>query len=66
MEITQPRAPTVIIDGPAIGLSLGETTGYAINPARDLGRRTAHSLLPLGKEAGTGWSYAPVPLIVHF
>jgi glycerol uptake facilitator protein len=47
----------------AIGLSLGGTTGYAINPARDLGPRIAHSFLPLGKKAGSGWSYAPVPII---
>src|SRR5580692_7490301 len=47
----------------AIGLSLGGTTGYAINPARDLGPRIAHSFLPLGKKTGSGWSYAPVPII---
>lgn len=46
-----------------IGLSLGGTTGYAINPARDLGPRIVHSLLPLGKKAGSGWSYALVPVI---
>jgi glycerol uptake facilitator protein len=48
----------------AIGLSLGGTTGYAINPARDLGPRIVHSLLPLGyKKIGSGWSYAIVPVI---
>jgi glycerol uptake facilitator protein len=47
----------------AIGLSLGGTTGYAINPARDLGPRIVHSLLPLGKKTGSGWSYAAVPVI---
>jgi glycerol uptake facilitator protein len=47
----------------AIGLSLGGTTGYAINPARDLGPRIAHSFLPLGKKAGSGWNYAPVPIV---
>src|SRR6202050_1505749 len=47
----------------AIGLSLGGTTGYAINPARDLGPRIAHSFLPLGKKNGSGWSYAPVPIV---
>ena len=47
----------------AIGLSLGGTTGYAINPARDLGPRIAHSLLPLGKKAGSGWNYAVVPIV---
>jgi glycerol uptake facilitator protein len=50
----------------AIGLSLGGTTGYAINPARDLGPRIVHSFLPLGKKAGSGWSYAPVPIIGPF
>lgn len=47
----------------AIGLSLGGTTGYAINPARDLGPRIVHSILPLGKKMGSGWSYAAVPVI---
>src|SRR5581483_5980032 len=47
----------------AIGLSLGGTTGYAINPARDLGPRIVHALLPLGKKVGSGWSYAVVPVI---
>ena len=47
----------------AIGLSLGGTTGYAINPARDLGPRIVHALLPLGKKVGSGWSYAIVPVI---
>jgi glycerol uptake facilitator protein len=47
----------------AIGLSLGGTTGYAINPARDLGPRIAHSFLPLGSKAGSGWNYAAVPIV---
>jgi glycerol uptake facilitator protein len=47
----------------AIGLSLGGTTGYAINPARDLGPRIAHAFLPLGKKTGSGWSYAAVPIV---
>lgn len=47
----------------AIGLSLGGTTGYAVNPARDLGPRIVHALLPLGKKVGSGWSYAAVPVI---
>jgi glycerol uptake facilitator protein len=46
----------------AIGLSLGGTTGYAINPARDLGPRIVHALLPLGKKTGSGWNYAAVPI----
>jgi glycerol uptake facilitator protein len=47
----------------AIGLSLGATTGYAINPARDLGPRIAHALLPIHKKGGSNWRYAPVPVI---
>jgi glycerol uptake facilitator protein len=58
------RAPYLVgILVSAIGLSLGGTTGYAINPARDLGPRIVHSLLPLGKKMGSGWSYAVVPVI---
>jgi len=47
----------------AIGLSLGGTTGYAINPARDLGPRIVHTFLPLGRKRDSGWSYAAVPVI---
>ena len=47
----------------AFGLSLGGTTGYAINPARDLGPRIAHAFLPLGKRPASNWSYAPIPVI---
>jgi len=46
-----------------IGLSLGGTTGYAINPARDLGPRIIHSLLPIPGKGGSNWKYAPIPLI---
>ncbi|HEY1766047.1 MAG TPA: MIP/aquaporin family protein [Terracidiphilus sp.] len=46
-----------------IGLSLGGTTGYAINPARDLGPRLAHTLLPIPGKGGSNWRYAPIPLI---
>ena len=46
-----------------IGLSLGGTTGYAINPARDLGPRMAHALLPIAGKGGSDWSYAPIPVI---
>jgi glycerol uptake facilitator protein len=45
-----------------IGLSLGGTTGYAINPARDLGPRIAHALLPIPGKGGSNWSYAPIPI----
>ena len=45
-----------------IGLSLGGTTGYAINPARDLGPRIAHSLLPIAQKGGSDWGYAAVPV----
>ena len=47
----------------AIGLSLGGTTGYAINPARDLGPRIAHFLLPISGKGSSDWSYAWVPIV---
>lgn len=47
----------------AIGLSLGGTTGYAINPARDLGPRIVHSLLPIPEKDNTDWSYAWIPVL---
>src|SRR6185295_6086595 len=47
----------------SIGLSLGGPTGYAINPARDLGPRLAHALLPIAGKGGSDWSYAWVPVI---
>lgn len=46
-----------------IGLSLGGTTGYAINPARDLGPRIMHMILPIKNKAGNDWGYAWVPVI---
>src|SRR4249919_2325289 len=46
-----------------IGLSLGGTTGYAINPARDLGPRIAHAALPIAGKGGSDWGYAIVPVI---
>lgn len=46
-----------------IGLSLGGTTGYAINPARDLGPRIVHALLPLNAKDDNGWKYAWVPVM---
>lgn len=47
----------------SIGLSLGGTTGYAINPARDLGPRIAHALLPIAGKGGSDWGYAPIPVL---
>ena len=47
----------------SIGLSLGGPTGYAINPARDLGPRLAHFLLPIPGKGGSDWSYAWVPIV---
>jgi len=46
----------------AIGLSLGGPTGYAINPARDLGPRLAHAVLPISGKAGSDWGYAWIPI----
>ena len=45
-----------------IGLSLGGMTGYAINPARDLGPRIAHAVLPIAGKGPSGWDYAAVPV----
>jgi glycerol uptake facilitator protein len=47
----------------AIGLSLGGPTGYAINPARDLGPRIAHFLLPIAGKGSSDWSYAWIPVV---
>jgi len=46
-----------------IGLSLGGTTGYAINPARDLGPRIAHALLPIAGKGPSDWQYASIPVV---
>jgi glycerol uptake facilitator protein len=46
----------------AIGLSLGGPTGYAINPARDLGPRIAHAVLPIAGKGSSDWSYAWIPI----
>ena len=45
-----------------VGLSLGGPTGYAINPARDLGPRLAHALLPIAGKGGSDWGYAWIPV----
>ena len=47
----------------AIGLSLGGPTGYAINPARDLGPRLVHALLPIAGKGDSQWHYALVPIL---
>lgn len=49
-----------------IGLSLGGATGYAINPARDLGPRLAHALLPISGKGSSDWAYAWVPIAGPF
>jgi len=45
----------------ALGLSLGGTTGYAINPARDLGPRIMHTILPV--KGSSDWAYAWIPIV---
>ncbi|MBQ5618798.1 MAG: aquaporin, partial [Alistipes sp.] len=47
----------------AVGMSLGGTTGYALNPARDLGPRIAHALLPIKGKGNSGWGYSWVPIL---
>ena len=47
----------------SIGMSLGGTTGYAINPVRDLPPRIAHALLPIKGKGSSGWNYSWVPVI---
>ena len=47
----------------SIGLSLGGTTGYAINPARDLGPRIMHAILPIKNKASSDWRYAWIPIV---
>ena len=47
----------------AIGLSLGGTTGYAINPARDLGPRIAHAILPIPGKRDSDWGYSWIPVV---
>lgn len=56
-----PLAVALLVVG--IGASLGGPTGYAINPARDLGPRVAHALLPIRGKGGSNWGYAWVPIV---
>ena len=56
-----PLAVGVLVLG--IGISLGGPTGYATNPARDLGPRIAHFLLPIPGKGGSDWSYAWIPVV---
>lgn len=56
-----PLAVALLVVG--IGASLGGPTGYAINPARDLGPRIAHALLPIRGKGSSDWSYAWVPVV---
>jgi glycerol uptake facilitator protein len=46
-----------------IGLGLGGTTGYAINPARDLGPRIMHAILPIAGKGGSDWGYSWIPVV---
>jgi glycerol uptake facilitator protein len=57
----QPLLVGVLVLG--IGLSLGGPTGYAINPARDLGPRIAHALLPIPGKGSSDWEYAWIPIV---
>ena len=47
----------------AVGMSLGGPTGYAINPARDLGPRMAHAVLPIRGKGDSNWAYSWVPIL---
>lgn len=63
-EFTQGLKPLVVgLLIVSIGLSLGGTTGFAINPARDLGPRIAHALLPIAGKGTSDWGYAWIPVV---
>lgn len=63
-EFTQGLAPVIVgLLIISIGLSLGGTTGFAINPARDLGPRLAHFILPIHGKGDSDWSYAWIPVV---
>ena len=57
----QPLLVGVLVLG--IGVSLGGPTGYAINPARDLGPRIAHAILPIAGKGSSDWAYAWIPVV---
>lgn len=63
LQLTSQSALTVALIVLGIGLCLGGTTGYAINPARDLGPRIAHAILPVAGKRDSDWGYAWVPVI---
>lgn len=54
---------TVGIGVMVIGLAIGGPTGFAINPARDLGPRIVHAILPIANKGKSDWKYAPVPVL---
>jgi glycerol uptake facilitator protein len=56
-----PLAVALLVVG--IGASLGGPTGYAINPARDLGPRIAHAILPIRGKGGSDWGYSWIPVV---
>lgn len=63
-EFTQGLNPLIVgLLIVAVGISLGGTTGFAINPARDLGPRIAHALLPIPGKGKSNWSYSWIPVI---
>lgn len=63
-EFTQGLKPLIVgLLVTAIGLSLGGTTGFAINPARDLAPRLAHFLLPVPGKGNSNWTYAWIPVV---
>lgn len=70
LGMSQPKTPFITIDALpislvvlAIGLCLGGPTGYAINPARDLGPRIAHFILPIHGKGRSDWSYSWIPVV---
>jgi glycerol uptake facilitator protein len=63
-ELTAGLAPLLVgLLVLAIGLSLGGPTGYAINPARDLGPRIMHAILPIAGKGPSDWGYAWIPVV---